>query len=61
MEVDRATFNSSGLERERSKLVECELCGIESDKVKRCRCSDCLELSDDGRDLCRECANGIYQ
>lgn len=39
---------------------KCELCGTR-ENVKQCKCSDCLQESADGRALCKECANNIYE
>lgn len=39
---------------------ECELCGT-TENVARCRCSICREERPDGRDLCKACANNIYE
>lgn len=41
---------------------ECELCGEARSDVDRCRCADCREVNgNDGRLLCYQCANGIYE
>lgn len=43
------------------KQILCELCGHRK-QGERCHCSVCTEENGkDGRDLCAECANNIYQ